>query len=30
MTNFLIGIFIGGVVGFTMCAILSVDDGGDK
>ena len=30
MTNFLIGIFIGGVVGFTMCALLSFDDGGDR
>ena len=30
MVNFLIGIFIGGVVGFTMCALLSFDDGGDR
>ena len=30
MTNLIIGLFIGGIVGFTVCALLSFDDGGDK
>ena len=30
MTNFLIGLFVGGVIGFTICALLSFDDGGNR
>ena len=30
MTNFFIGVFVGGLIGFTICALLSVDDGGDR
>ena len=30
MTYFFIGLFVGGVIGFTMCALLSFDDGGDR
>ena len=30
MTNFFIGVFVGGLIGFTICALLSFDDGGDR
>lgn len=30
MINFFIGLFVGGVVGFTICALLSFDDGGNR
>lgn len=30
MSNFFIGLFVGGVIGFTICALLSFDDGGNR